>query len=169
MPVRTCSRKPFGQNCRNQIMALVPLSKIKIWFVLFILAFFQKHVLNWLFGEKSFCFRKKATLFFLICFARDCFCFFDLIFSITLPPVQTLNSIEKNVSNLRFGVSLLLTETRLFEKTKDCIVVWLVSIFKFNFLDNFLVHFRYRFQKSIVMQTHVFFADFSSRFLQRDR
>ena len=69
------------------------------------------------------------------------FLFFNLFFSITLPPVQTLNPIGRNDPNLQFWVSFLLRDTRCFEKAKDCLFRWFVSFFKFCFLTIFGLHF----------------------------
>ena len=73
------------------------------------------------------------------------FLFFDLIFSITLPPVQTHNPIGRNFPNLQFWVSFLLKDTRCFKKTKDCLFDWFVSFFKFSFLINFTLLFLHQF------------------------
>ena len=77
---------------------------------------------------------------FLRMFCAWLFLFFDLIFSITLPPVQTHNPIGRNVPNLQFWVSFLLKDTGCFEKAKDCLFRWFVSFFKFCFLIIFGLH-----------------------------
>ena len=137
MPVNTCKRKPFGQKCRNQIIALVPLSKINKRFVLFILVLLQNHIFKSFLEKCNFCFPPYVCVWL--------FLFFSLLFSITSPPVQTLNPIGKNVPNLQFWVSLLLIETKWSEKAEDCLFDWFVSIFKFSFSINFTLHFLHQF------------------------
>ena len=74
---------------------------------------------------------------FLRMFCVWMFLFFNFIFSITMPPVQTLNPIGKKVPNPQFWVSLLLKDTRCFGKAKDCLFGCFVSFFKFCFLNIF--------------------------------
>ena len=56
MPFNTCNRMLFGQNCQNQIIAVVLLSRWKLWFVLCILVFLQTHLLNSFFEIYALCF-----------------------------------------------------------------------------------------------------------------
>ena len=56
MPFKTCNRMRFGQNCQNQIIAVTPLSRWKLWFVLCILVFLQIHLLNSFFEIYALCF-----------------------------------------------------------------------------------------------------------------
>ena len=160
MPVNTCKRKPFGQKCQNQIIALVPLSRIKIWFVLFIFFFLQNHIFKSFFEKCNFCFPPYVCVWL--------FLFFSLLFSITLPPVQTLNPIGKNVPNLQFWVSFRLIETRWFEKAEDCLFDWFVSIFKFCFLNNFSLYFFHQFRNFFSVQIGILFADLRFPSLQRE-
>ena len=87
---------------------------------------------------------------FLHVFCVWMFLFFDHIFSITLPPVHTLNPIGKNVSMLRFSVSFLLKDTRGFENAKGCLFDWFVSFFKFCFLNSFILTFLHQFASKIL-------------------
>ena len=137
VPFNPCNRKPNGQNCQNQIVALLPFSRIKIWLVLFILVFLQIHF--------SIHFSRIMLFVFLHMFCVLIFLFFDFIFSITMPPVQTLNPIGKNAPNPQFWVSFLLKETGRFEKAKDCLFEYFGSFFNFCFLNKFILHFRHQF------------------------
>ena len=62
---------------------------------------------------------------------------FDLLLCTTTHPVQISDSIRKIFSTMTIWVSLFLTKARLTEKEKGCIIIWLFSIFKFNFLKFF--------------------------------
>ena len=82
---------------------------------------------------------------FLHMFCVWMFLFFDFIYSITMLPVQAFNAIGKNVPNLQFWVSFLVKDTKCFEKTKDCLFEWFVSLFKFCSLNKFNLHFLHQF------------------------
>ena len=149
MPFNPFNRKPIGQTCQNQIIALVLFSIVKTWFLLFTIVFLQIHLFISFFEKYAFCFSPYVLLMK--------FLFFDFIFSITLPPVQTLNPIGKNVPNLQFWVSFLVKDTKCFEKTKDCLIDWFVSSFKFCFLNNFILHYLHQFGSKFLCKL-VFFS-----------
>ena len=54
VPFNPCNRKPHGQSCQNQIIALLLFSRIKIWLVLFILVFLQIQLFNSFFELYAF-------------------------------------------------------------------------------------------------------------------
>ena len=56
MPFNPCNRKPIGQNCQNQMIALVLFGRVKIWFVFFILVCLQIHLFNSFLEKYAFCF-----------------------------------------------------------------------------------------------------------------
>ena len=94
---------------------------------------------------------------FLHMFCVWLFLFFDLVFSITLPPVPTLNPNGKIVSKLRFWVSFLVKDTRCFGGAKDCLFGWFVSFFKFCFLYVFGLHFLHQIGNKLLCRL-IFFS-----------
>ena len=94
---------------------------------------------------------------------------FDLLLCTTTHPVQISDSIRKIFSTMTIWVSLFLTKARLTEKEKGCIIIWLFSIFKFNFLKFFDYISSFNTEKSVFfLQKWFLFADSEIRSLRRN-
>ena len=148
MPCHPFNRKPIGPNCQNEIKARVLFTRKQIWFVPFIIVFLQIHPFVSFFEKYVFCFSPYVLL-------RNVFVFW-FHFQHNVASGSDTQSNWKECSKSAVLSFVPCKRYKMFWKTKDCLIDWFVSSFKFCFLNKFILHFLHQFGSKLLCKLVLF-------------